>query len=192
MNRLRRFIPSITHIILLFAAMMWVSCENSLTVIKEITREDTLAAVTAHDIVYIRSDSGQVFMQLKAPVMLRYSGEDPTIEFPEGFEAIFLDSLQQPSSRIEAKYGISHENTELMFARDEVVVENFQTKEILYTETLFWNQKKKIIYTRASVKITAPDKVIYGDSLTAAENFSTREIYNIRATLEIEENEDEN
>lgn len=171
--------------------MTWVSCENSLTVIKEITREDTLASVTAHEIIYIRSDSGQVFMHLKAPVMLRYTGEDPTIEFPDGFEAVFLDSLQQPSSRITAKYGISHENTELMFARDDVEVENYQTKEILNTETLFWNQKKKIIYTRAAVKITSPDKVIFGDSLTAAENFSTREIHNIRATLEIEENEED-
>jgi len=171
--------------------MMVFACENSITVVKEITREDTLAAVTANDIVYIRSDSGHVFMRLEAPYMLKVAGTDPSIEFPQGFEAMFYDSLQQPASRIKASYGISYENTQLMIARNNVEVENYTTKELLNTETLFWNQKTKQIYTKAFVKITSPDKIIYGDSLNAAEDFSSRSIHNIRATIEIDEDKED-
>lgn len=184
-------VKKIVHIMLsLVGSMMLFSCENSLTVIKEITAEDTLAAVTAREIVYYRSDSGHVFLRLETPLMYRTEDKDPTIEFPEGFTAFFFDSLQQPSSRITAGYGITHENTQLMMARDSVEVENFNTREKLESQTLFWNQKTKRIYSRALVKITSPDKVIYGDSLVAAEDFSTRTIYNIRATIEVEESEE--
>jgi hypothetical protein len=59
----------------------------------------------------------------------------------------------------------------------------------MYTETLFWNQKEKKIYTRKPVKITSPDKIIFGDSLNANEDFTQRVIHGMRATLEIEDEE---
>lgn len=173
-----------------FVAMMFVSCENPIAIIKEITKEDTMSAMNAWQVTYYRSDSGKVQMQLDAPVMNHYEGKDPKIEFPEGFVAIFFDSLMQPSSRIKANYGISYENTKLMEARNDVEVENFKTKETLNTESLYWDQQKKIIFTKAFVKITSPDKVIFGDSLNATEGFERRTIHNIRGTLEIEEEEE--
>ncbi len=171
-------------------AMMLLSCENSLSVVKEMTQQDTLAAVTAYDINYVRSDSGKIQMELLAPVMNRFSGPNPSIEFPDGFEAFFYDSVMQKTSRIKADYGISNENRKLLIAKRDVEVENYNTKEVLNTESLFWDQRKKIIYTGAFVKITSPDKVIFGDSLTATEGFTQRTIHNIRATLEIEDEPD--
>lgn len=158
-----------------------------MTSVREITREDTLAAITATNVHYVRSDSGEVVMVLKAPLMLQYNDEDDRMEFPKGFEVNFLDSLQQPSSRIKAQNGLNYERAKLMIARGNVEVENFETGEILNTEILYWNQQQKKIFTRAPVKITGPEKIIFGDSLTAAEDLSNRIIYNIRATLEIDE-----
>ena len=37
------------------------------------------------------------------------------------------------------------------------------------------------------VKITSPDRVVFGDSLTADEDFSKRVIHGIRATIEFED-----
>ena len=81
------------------------------------------------------------------------------------------------------------QKNELLFAKDSVVVENLETKETLYTETLYWNQKTKKIYTRNFVTIKTPDKIIFGDSLTANEGFSQRVIHGMKATLEIEDEE---
>ncbi len=119
--------------------------------------------------------------------MKRFEGKDVYTEFPEGFEAFFYDTLNKPSSRIRANYGISYEKTKLMIARNDVEVENFSTLEKLNTESLFWDQKRKIIFTHAFVKITSPDKVIFGDSLTANEGFDKRTIHNVRATIEFDE-----
>lgn len=174
----------------ILAGMMLFACENSLTIVKEITASDTLAAVTAHDIVYWRSDSGSVFMKLQAPLMYRTEGDEPTIEFPDGFIAFFFDSLERNTSQIKAKYGISNENTRVMTARDSVVVENFITQEKLESETLVWNQQTKRIVSPDFVKVTSPGRVVFGDSLTAAEDFSNRTIYNIRATIEVDESDD--
>ena len=90
---------------------------------------------------------------------------------------------------IRGDYGIRYEREELVFIKDSVVVENLKTKETLFTETLYWNQKTKKIYTRNDVKIVSPDKVIFGDSLNANEDFTQRVIYGMRATLEIEDEE---
>ena len=93
------------------------------------------------------------------------------------------------SAKISANYGVMYEDDDLLFARNNVVVENIDTKETLETETLYWNQKTKKIYTRNYVKISSPDKVIFGDSLEADENFTKRIIHGVRATLEIEDTE---
>ena len=74
-----------------------------------------------------------------------------------------------------------------MHARNNVVVRNFDTEEQLNTEDLIWNQNKKMIYANTFVKITTPDKVMYGDSLQAHESFKDREIYNLTGVIEFVE-----
>lgn len=180
---------SFKSIMAVSAIMMLFSCENSLSVVQELTREDTIADITARDITYVRSDSGLVQMTLMASRMNRYAVDDPAMEFPEGFTAFFYDSTQTITSRIEARYGISYEKTRLIIARDSVEVENFETQEKLNTSSLYWDQQKRIIYTSAPVKITSPDKVVFGDSLMATEGFDRRTIHNVRATIEVEEDE---
>ncbi len=176
-------------IMAIFAGLMLFSCENSLSVVQELTREDTIADVTARDISFIRSDSGMVQMTLNADRMNRFSLDDPAIEFPEGFEAFFYDSVKTVTSRIRADYGISYEKTRLIIAKNNVEVQNFETGETLKTESLFWDQQKRIIFTKDPVQIVSPDKVVFGDSMTASEGFDRRTIYNVRATIEVEDDE---
>lgn len=171
--------------------MMLFSCENSITKIQEITREDTLPIVSATNIEYERTDSGFRQIVLTSPLMNRFGGEDPYVEFPEGFKVTFYDTAGIPNSIIEANHGTSYEKRKLMHARNNVVVKNFDTEEQLDTENLVWDQIKKQIYTSTFVKITTPDKVIYGDSLQAHESFKSREIYNVRGVIEFEDDEDE-
>jgi len=175
--------------IIVFVVVLF-SCENSITTIQEITRKDTLPLVSAFNIEYERTDSGFRQVLLTSPLMNRYGGADPYSEFPEGFKVIFYDTAGHPNSFIEANYGISYEKKKIMHARNNVVVRNFDTEEQLDTENLIWDQKKKIIYTKSFVKITTPDKVIYGDSLQAHESFKWREIFNVRGVIEFEEGRD--
>ncbi|MBO5854170.1 MAG: LPS export ABC transporter periplasmic protein LptC [Bacteroidales bacterium] len=169
--------------------MVLFSCENSLDKVKEFIDTDTINGVLAYNVNFTRSDSGFVQAKLMAPVMHNIEGDSSILEFPKGFEAYIFNRNNKPSSKIRGDYGIRYDKEELIFIRDSVVVEDIETKETMFTETLYWNQKTKKIYTRNFVKITSPDKIIYGDSLNANEDFSQRVIHGMRATLEIEDEE---
>ncbi len=166
---------------------MLFSCENSITRVREITSQDTLAAAATYNIIYERSDSGFIQVRMKSPVMKRYEGPDAYSEFPDGFEVIFFDKKGNETSFIKADYGVSYDKRKLMNARKDVVVKNYETNEKLYTENLTWDQRKKIIKSNTFVKFVMPDKTFFGDSMRANESFAKRKIYNIKGEFEIEE-----
>ena len=169
--------------------MVLFSCSNSLDKVKEFIDTDTINGVMAYDVVITRSDSGFVQAKLIADVMHSTEGDSAILEFPKGFVAYIYEKDNDTSTMIRGDYGIRYDEDELIFIRDSVVVENLKSKETLFTETLFWNQKNKKIYTRNAVKIVSPDKIIFGDSLNANEDFTQRVIHGMHATLEIEDEE---
>ena len=173
--------------IIAYMVMVLFSCENSLDKVKEFIDTDTINGVLAYYVTITRSDSGFVQAKLMAPVMHNVEGDSAVLEFHKGFTAYIYENDTTPTSKIRGNYGIRYDKEELIFIKDNVVVKNLETQETLYTETLYWNQKTKTIYTRNAVKITSPDKVIFGDSLNANEDFSQRVIHGMRATLEIED-----
>jgi len=168
-----------------FLVMVLFSCENSITTVQEITKEDTLPLVSAFNIKYERTDSGYLRVLLRSAKMERYEGKDGYSVFPDGFEITFYDTTGVPISFISANYGIVDDKKKTMQARNDVVVKNYQTHEQLNTENLVWDQRKKTIYSNTFVKITSPDKIIYGDSLKSNESFTDRSIYHIRAELDV-------
>ena len=170
---------------------MLFSCENSMEKVKQFVDYDTISGLMAYDVVIERSDSGMLVAKITAPVMRSLSDADSSVlEFPKGFIAKMYESGDTaPTSMIRGDYGVNYERQEMVYAKHNVVVQNIKTQEVLETENLFWNQKTKKIYTGSLVKITSPDKIIFGDSLTANEEFTRREIFGIRATIEIEEDE---
>lgn len=164
---------------------MLFSCENSISKIVEITQEDTLAAITTYNLVYDRSDSGFVQVKVVSPLMMRFVGDDPYSEFPEGFEITFFDNTGKETSMIKANYGINYEKRKTMSARHNVIIKNFETKEQLFTENLVWNQKTKLIKSNTFVKLIMPDKTIFGDSMWANESFTEHEIYNVKGEFDV-------
>jgi len=179
----------IKSIAVVFAMVMLFSCVNPIQEVQEIARKDTLPAVSAFNIEYLRTTKAKKQVVLTSPKMERFADKNnPYSEFPDGFEITFYDSLGQKISYIKANYGINYTNRRFMEARNDVVVRNLETEEQLNTENLIWDQNKKIIYTNGFVKITSPDKVILGDSLWATEDFSKRRIHRVKDSFfEIEE-----
>lgn len=177
----------VISILIVLIMVVLFACENSISEVQEIARHDTLTEVTAYDVEFERTDSGYLQVVLKSPVMNKMTGKNAYSEFPEGFEVQFFDTAQNAISFIRANYGINYEAKKKMIARNNVVVENFETGERLNTENLVWDQRKKQIVANTFVKITAPDRVVYGDSLNAHESFKNRTIYNVKAEFEFED-----
>lgn len=163
------------------------SCENSIQTVQKITAEDTLAEATAMNIQYVRTDSGRLQLILKSPVLVKYGGSQPHTEFPKGFYIQFYNRSGKLISTLSAHYGVRWDKRYRLEARNQVVVKNLETGEQLDTENLSWDENKGKIYTHSFVKITSPDRTIFGDSLTANETFSQRTVYGIRGVMDIQE-----
>ena len=165
---------------------MLFSCGNPTSVIQQLASDDTLSGVVAYDIVFYRSDSGIVQVELTAPVMVQQGNDSSYLEFPQGFHAVVFDKYHNVASEICADYGIKSTDN-IVEARGNVSVENNRKGQSMYSDKLFWYQNTQMIYTRSKVRIVMPDKDITGDSLVSMENFDEYTIYNGRATFEVED-----
>ncbi len=171
-----------------FLAVMLFSCGNPTSVIQQLASDDTLSGIAAYDIVFYRSDSGNVQLELKAPVMIRQGSDTSFLEFPEGFHASILDRDHHVVTEISADYGLNRNTDKLVEAAGNVVMENHQKGHKLMADKLYWYQNTKMIYTRSKVRIIMPDKDITGDSLVCSEDFEEYTIYNGKASFEVEDN----
>ena len=73
---------------------MLFSCGNPTSVIQQLASDDTLSGVVAYDIVFYRSDSGFVQVELTAPMMVQQGNDSSYIEFPQGFHAVVWSQNQ--------------------------------------------------------------------------------------------------
>ena len=172
-----------------FLAVMLFSCGNPTSVIQQLASDDTLSGIIAYDIVYYRSDSGIVQVELTAPMMVRMESDSSYLEFPKGFHANVLNNDHEIVSEISADYGINRNEERVVIAIGNVSVENHEKGQSMYSDRLFWYQDTKMIYTRSKVRIVMPDKDIVGDSLVAGEGFDEYTIYNGKAVFEVEDEE---
>lgn len=180
--------PTSTHTFLLLLAVVILlsGCNSDLETIDTITRQDEGPLESAFDIEVIYSDQAFVRMILQAPRMDRFDNEKRYLEMPEGLYVMFYDTLMQQTSSMSARYAISFDDSQIIEARDDVIVIN-EMGERLNTEQLIWDQKNEIIYSEKFVKITTEDEVTYGEGFRADERFDSWEITNPRGTFRVQE-----
>ena len=167
---------------------MLFSCSNPDAVIQALGSDDTLSGVIADSVVFYRSDSGIVNLELHTPRLVRMETDDDIMEFPLGFDVFMFDKGQK-TTELHADYGKNYGKQRLIEAMGNVVVKNFGSNETMYSDKFFWYQDQKIIYTRSHVKIVTPDKQIEADSLVAKEDFSEYTMYSGSALLDVDEEE---
>ncbi len=175
----------------LIGAAMLFSCKPDLQTIEIITRDENIPIETAQNLRIVYSSNAKIQMIMEAPEMQKFEGEKPYMELPAGFVMTFFDSLMNETSRISAKYAIQYEADQLIDARNDVVVENVETREKLNTEQLIWDRQNEIIFTEKFVKITTPEEVLYGDGFESDDRFTSWIIHNPRGTFYVETGEED-
>ena len=167
-------------------AVMLFSCSNPDAIVQAMGSDDTLSGIIADSVVFYRSDSGIVNLELHTPRMVRMETEDDIMEFPLGFDVYMYDKGEK-TTELHADYGKNIGKMRLIEAQGNVIVQNFGSNETMYSDKLFWYQDQKMIYTRSHVKIVTPDKQIEADSLVAREDFSEYTMYSGSALLDVDE-----
>jgi len=169
----------------IFIMAMLFSCENEMSTIQSLTVQDTLASETAKNIVVHFTDSGRLKAVLKSPILEKYTTTDPYMLFPEGIHVFFYDSIDALVSEIKSDYAINHERQKLMEVRKNVIILDHKNDKELLTEVLFWDQKKHTIYNSTFVTIKEDGQIMHGDSMRADENLEHFELFQVRATIDI-------
>ena len=169
-----------------FLAVMLFSCSNPDAIVQAMGSDDTLSGIIADSVVFYRSDSGVVNLELHTPRMVRMETEDDIMEFPFGFDVYMYDKGEK-TTELHAGYGKNYGKMRLIEAEGNVIVQNFGSNETMYSDKLFWYQDLKMIHTRSHVKIVTPDKQIEADSLVATEDFSEYTMYSGSALLDVDE-----
>jgi LPS export ABC transporter protein LptC len=152
--------------------LSFVACNKAPLPATDIIIRENDPVMSAQKIEVLFSDSGKIQAKLVSPVMNRYLGEAPFLEFPKGFKIFIFDSVQQISSTITGNRGIRKEKAHLMEAWGNVVVRNEKKNEQLNTEHLLWDESSRKIWTDVKVKITRPDQVLYGSRMESNEAFT--------------------
>ncbi|MCF8328426.1 MAG: LPS export ABC transporter periplasmic protein LptC [Bacteroidales bacterium] len=177
---------SISLSIIMLSMMMLFACSNDMETVSVIKEEEELPVDIAKDVNITYSDSGKIKMRMSTDLMETYEGESPHIEMPKGIHVKFYDSEGNVKSTLTANYAISHEKTQIMEARNNVVVIN-ANDEKLNTEHLIWNQKKNKIISDEFVKITTENKILFGEGLEADEQMNNYTILKPKGTIYLDE-----
>ncbi len=172
--------------LLFLVASFLVSCENDIDEVNTVTAGSNYPVESGKDMEVIYSDSGYIKVKLNAPVMMRYIGENPYMEMPQGVKVLFYNDSMKVNSELSANYAISREKEEIMEAKNNVIVVN-EKGEQLNTEHLIWDKKQSQIYTKEFVKITTAEEIIYGNGLESNQSFTKYKIKDIKGTINLKE-----
>lgn len=171
--------------------MLFFSCRNDMEKIASFEQNDTIPVESAVKIEYFFSENSILKTKLTAPLMNRFESPEQFIEMPQGFMLEMYDSSGNISSTISANWARKYEQKQLFEAKYDVVVVDKVENKVLNTNYLVWDEKQNKIYSDKFVKITTPDKIIFGDGFESDQDFSEYKILQPKGEILLTKDESE-
>ncbi len=183
-NRSRNSIHPLVLIALLAAYItLFAACGGEKDKLSAIDDDKQVPTLVIDSLHVLYTEQGLRRMDLHAPIMQRFMlADEPHSVFRDGMVIFFYTPEQELESEIKADYAVNKEKPEEMWqAIGHVVITNYLKQQTLYTDTLYWNRAKKMIYTNALVRIVTPDSEIIGEhGMTSDERFELYELRTVR------------
>ncbi len=175
-------------IFVLAVSVFFTSCKsNDPEEIKALTEQMDVPTLTVENLETTMLDSGRVKHRLITPLLIRYENTDePYDDFPKGLHFLSYKMNGEISAQIKCNNARHYSKTDLWELNNNVEAIN-EKGEILNTEQLFWDMKKKLIYSDKHVKITTKSDIINGIGFESKDDLSNYTIKNITGIVEIEE-----
>lgn len=132
------------------------------------------------------TDSGRAVIRIRSAQKITFKSGDE--EWPEGLNLeIYRKDGQTKQSTFRSDKAEYSSEEDIYRGIGNVVVENFESKDELNTEELFWDPNKEIFYTEKFVTIISEGEIHTGNGLTADQNFDSYTIHEPSGTLTIED-----
>ncbi len=134
---------------------------------------------TLTDITLYKSEKGQVYAKLNSPLVQYYAGDSARTVFNKGIKVVFFNKDLTDKSFLTANYAINYTaNRNIVYLRDSVKIINYNSKDTIYCNDLYWNQDKKIVYSNRPIRRYTSSGQNYGDGMIAKETFDSVVIIN--------------
>lgn len=177
--------------LLLLLVVLLGGCENDIERINMLTDETEVPTVQGTNIKVIYSDSAKVKIQVLAPVYKQYpTAERPYMEFEKGLEVYFYDDSAKIESELRADYTIYYMEEGLWHATGNVVAQNFENGDALYTEELFWDEKEELIYSDSYTRVINEESTLYGKKgFRSHQSLSNWQLIGSSGTINVQDEE---
>lgn len=148
------------------------SCVNDLESIQKVTYDPKAPDEVTKNLHVFYTDSGYARVEVFAALAETYSKPESITKLKDGIKVNFFTGDGEIVSTLTALYGEINYSKGTMFVRDSVQLMNYEKKQRLETEVLFWNQKDSSIYTTSSVVVHSPQGVLFGEGINTKQDFS--------------------
>lgn len=184
---LQHFLYKSIALLFFGGAVLLFSCSD--VVVDTVVDPETVPTQISYNHKILSSKDGKRQYRFETPLLERYElAKEPFMEFREGIKIeTFSDSVGGGvESELTANYAHFNEVSEIWEARGNVIAHNIKGEKWLYTEILFWDQKKKIIYTHERAKVIDGQSSHYGKGFEADESFDSWSFNNTQGQIEVQ------
>lgn len=160
-------IPVLKATVFVAVAFVVVSCGGKLKATGELNSADSPVQIVS-DMEIVQTDKGRLQLRVVTPRMERYQNDSLEWQlFPVGFTAYFYDESGKLETEIKGENAkhtkpLKGSASEVWAAYNNVVVSNLINKQIMETDTLYWDQDREKLYTDSYVRITDPKGLMQG------------------------------
>ena len=158
-----------TAIVMLF---LLSACRDKQPMTGAITNRDSVPVMTTRDVSSYVSDSGVVRYKIITEEWKVFDRLDPSRwSFEQGIYLERFDDSLNIEAIIQADTAYYYDKEELWELRGDVHIENIQDEQF-DTQLLFWNQKKKRVYSDQYIRIRQQKRIITGVGFTSNQEFT--------------------
>jgi LPS export ABC transporter protein LptC len=174
------------NIVLLFAVAVFFSCNNTLKKVEGLDTATFAPVSIAENINTKHTDSGRLTIILISPKMVNFTNRDfPFYEFPKGIDLTLFDD-DNNQNRVTSDEALLYEQTDLIDLRGNVVLTT-STNDTLFTDQLFFDQKKEWLFTNHPVKFRTKDYITNGNGFDSNKNFTNAQVLEVNGRIFIDE-----
>ena len=182
----RKLAHKLFNIVTAFAVTMFFSCKNNFKEVQQIGVLQNEPIGIAEDMNLRYTDSGRLTANLISPKMLDFSNREFSYnEFPEGIILHLFDD-QDKKSIIIADYAIIYNNTDLIDLRGNVLITT-ETKDSIFAEQLFYDQKRDWVFSNMPIKYVSPTKIVTGNAFDSNRDFTSYGVTEVTSTVYLDD-----
>ncbi len=178
----------ILPVIYLLSLLIIYSCENDLEAIQKITFDTNTPDETTKDLHIMISDSGYAKVEIIATLAETFRNKTHITKVKDSLRVNFFNDKGKVISTLFALYGEINFTNGTIIVKDSVRLYNFQNKQMLETEALYWNQRDSTIYSLSQIIVRSPKGIVIGkDGIKTTQEFNKYELLKPEGKIQIEE-----